>query len=562
MIMKKLMIMKKFMCKSCLLLVSFMCMYACSDDESPIPEVPEKKDPPKEIEEVWTVNKDGQKALNVVYFKPRDFLINDAMTDGISSTMLYVQAWYEKQMEIQGYGAKTFGLLTNQDGKVKVHVVKAPYTSTFYDERDKVTNEVKKYFTDNPKESASEHTIILGLIKSGVGAFGLDRWAQVGVSSFDLESTGIKLGDFELKSGTRVGLILHELGHGLNLPHNSYKASENPKVSLMGYGNARYKDNPDQVFLTKSSCAILNSNTLFNKSNNGINYYQEDPIVCLNQIDINKLADKNSIQINASFSSSIKVTHAFVGFDFVNEGAKPPNDNYDEITFTTVPSFSDSENTYHVQFTIPYSELFNGYQSKNKDETEISLNVVCENGTRKVILTHSYTTDVTTMIPNDDILHRRSKLKDRSTWTAKTNSSMGEQYSSSLMFDGDFSSYWFSRFPYDINKLGAHTVTIDMGSVKEDIQEVYLYSYREDDPLLYSSDQFRPRHFVVETSIDGVAWEQQSDHTVGSLSEAKEIIVKFDQAVPGRYLRIAINQVFTSSIQIGASLVLSEVDIR
>ncbi|MBK3518283.1 discoidin domain-containing protein [Carboxylicivirga marina] len=520
---------------------------SCSPDENePLFEenIPVKEDP------VWNIYPEGQAALNVVLFKPVGEKVTNAMLEDISVMMNFCQAWFGEQMKLQGYGYKTFGLEKNQFGAVKIHVVQG------YDNNGgstgEVNSDVKQYFSENPGAEKSEHTLVLGT--GGVGFAGLGKWAHAASSNYITEPIGLYLGDLELRK--KAGGVYHELGHGLNLPHNSYKVSEMPNVSLMGYGNSTFSKNPEKVFLTKSSCAILNVNPLFNRTDNGINYYGQQPSTKLNKIIINKDAANGSITIDAEFESNIQVTNTYVGFDFVNEGASHPNDNYDEITYAEIPTIL-GEGTYTVQFEVPYEDLFNGYQSGNKDEAEISLNIVCENGIKKVISTRSYTTNTSTMVPNDDILYSWPpvfNLLDRSAWTAQANSQTSEEDKSPNMLDGDYSTFWHSKWPYNIANNGAHEIIINMGSIT-DIKGVYLYSRRE------NNAQFRPKHIIVQTSADATTWAEQSNYTVESIAAAKEISIEFDQNVAVQYVKILVDEIYTDATNGAENLIICELSV-
>ncbi|MFC2110486.1 hypothetical protein ACFLRU_06690, partial [Bacteroidota bacterium] len=59
----------------------------------------------------YSVNRANQYHLNVVFFKPTDYQVTSTLIDQTSDVMLYIQKWYEKQMELQGFGQKTFGLM-------------------------------------------------------------------------------------------------------------------------------------------------------------------------------------------------------------------------------------------------------------------------------------------------------------------------------------------------------------------------------------------------------------------------------------------------------------------
>ncbi|WP_289054810.1 discoidin domain-containing protein [Carboxylicivirga marina] len=538
-------------------LVLIVILNSCSEDANL--DIENEPPPPVKEDDVWSISPQDQQALNVVYFKPQDYPVNDEILGDISDMFSFIQVWYAKQMEMQGFGSKTFGLLTNQYGTVKVHVFDAPETSEFYKalKMSDINKIVKGYFDANQGMELSEHTIILGLGGSGVGFAGLGKWCQATTpDNFEVVPSGEVLDGLDLLYNEKLGGIMHELGHGLNLPHVKNKASDKPMSNLMGNGNQTFKNNPQNVYLTKSSCAILNVNSVFNKTDNGIIYYGDQPAVQKNEINIDKDLANNSILFDASFIADTKVTNVYIGFDFVNESASPPNDNYDEITYTVIPTLSE-HGVYNVEFVVPYEDLFNGYQTLNKDECEISLNVIFENGIKKVIAKHSYTTDIASMIPNDDIIYNYNanyyNLSDRSAWTAQCNSHSNDEEKAHLLLDGFFGSYWHSNWPYNIAEHGPHEITVNMGTVME-MNGVYLFSNKD-------GKQFRPKHIIIQTSNDNVTWTEQGNYQTESLAAAKELSLSFANSVSAQYFKIIVDQIWTDALTGAENLTVCEVDV-
>ena len=113
-------------------LIGAIFLGACSSDDD-LDTTPIVEEPPIEQEDVWTVNKENQYALDIVFFKPKDFEANETLINEVSEMMLFVQGWYEKQMELQGFGKKTFGLITNQKNRVRIHLVEGILNASEYD---------------------------------------------------------------------------------------------------------------------------------------------------------------------------------------------------------------------------------------------------------------------------------------------------------------------------------------------------------------------------------------------------------------------------------------------
>ncbi|MFV0566821.1 MAG: discoidin domain-containing protein [Flavobacteriaceae bacterium] len=517
----------------------------------------------EEEEDVWTVNVANQQALNVVFFIPTDFASDEGtVTDisgHISDVMLYMQAWFKKQMEYNGYGSKTFGLMTNQHGKVHVLVVKGQYSSTHYNGRSvNVKPEVEEYLAENPEFDKSAHTLVLAEKGANIGFNGLGKWCFATSADYSLTDTGKTFDGFALKTCESLGGIMHELGHGLNLPHNCQKASEEPNVALMSFGNHTYEGgNPEKVYLTQSSSAILNVNSLFNKTTNGISYYMVEPLVEIKSVNITKNNVTAAIVINASFTSNTPVTHTYAGFDFVNAGANPPNDNYDEITYLKAPT-QDANGVYTFQVEVPYNDLFNTYQVDNKDEAVIEINVLTENGFRIKPFDHYYTTNTLTQVPNDDIIvgYTAFEYSDRSSWTVTANTSTSNtERQAEKMVDGNESSYWHSLWPYYVANRGPHEITVDMGTTKA-AAGVYILSNRD------HNDQYRPKNITIQTSTDGTTWTTAIDsYTVPTYAEAERLSLNFASSLNFRYFKVLVSERYTNTTSAEENLIIAELDI-
>ncbi|MFV0566882.1 MAG: discoidin domain-containing protein [Flavobacteriaceae bacterium] len=510
--------------------------------------------------DVWTVNIENQQALNVVFFIPTDFPSDDKTVESrialISDMMLYIQAWYKKQMDVAGFGAKTFGLLTNQKGQVRINLVKGQHPTTYYGGNSNlVKEEVDAYFEKHPEFNSSVHTLVLGDYGSKIGFQGIGYWCYATSEDFTLTDTGEEFHGFKLKNAARLGGIMHELGHGLNLPHNCQTAAQVPNVALMSNGNRVYAKSPEKIFLTQSSCAILSNNALFNKTTNGILYYKEMPATVVKTLSIAKNTALKTIHINGTFTSNTAIPYVYAGFDFISDNANPPNDNYDEITYLTVP-VKENENLYSFDIEVAYADLFNNFQEEIKDEAVIEINLISENGFRLVPYSHYYTTDIATQIPNTDIEldYTAFNLSDRSGWSITANSAPENKTDTfTNMIDGNESTFWHSNWPYSVEKHGPHTITINMGTTKT-INGIYLLSAR-------SGTQFRPKHVTVLTSLDNKNWDEANKTLIPAIEAAERFTIDFEKPAEARFIKILVDEIYKSGKGKVENLVLTEVDV-
>ncbi|MDO5980235.1 discoidin domain-containing protein [Flavivirga spongiicola] len=526
-----------------LLVVSTLLTVSCSKDNDVTDPVVEEPDPTPEVD-VWTVNKTNQYALNVVFFKPADFNADATLINQVSDVMLFIQKWYEKQMELQGFGKKTFGLITNQHDKVRVHLVEGKQPSSFYDGHSEIVNEIDQYFVSNPGYKSGKHIFVLGQRDSGVPFYGIGKTAFATSENFSLTTTGKSVGDLELKNCHLLGGIMHELGHGLNLPHCAHKASDLPKVSLMSFGNHTYQEGKeDLVFLTKSDCAILNVSEVFNTKDK--QYYNTEPTVTMEEYSVKKDATKQATIVQGLFTSDVKANHIYVGHN-----GYPLEGGYDNITFTTTVAETSNTNEYSFYLEMPYSDIFNGYQAK--DLLELSMVVVTENGNKNIPVKYDYTIDVLSPEPNDDILKDYTPFvfSNRSSWTISANST-GPNRAAIDMIDGQYSTYWHSSWQYVIGTNGNHQVNIDINTPK-DINGIYLHSDRP-------GTQYRPKHIIVETSSDKINWVVTKEMDIATIGSAREVFINFDNQVNARYIKLIVSEVHAGNAE--ENLIFSEVDI-
>lgn len=524
---------------------------SCSSEEEVLKEEQATGEYKLEENKTWNVNREGQHALDIVFFIPSDYTANDSLLNKVSDVMLYIQKWYAVQMKMQGFGEKTFGLITDESGKVRVHLVEGEQEGSFYSGHQEMKKEIDAYFSSNPGFREGEHLLVLEHRRDGAPFKGTGKTAYANSSDFTLTATGKAIDGFELKTCPLLGGIIHELGHCLNLPHSCHKGSDSPKISLMSFGNFTYQKDPEKVFLTKSSCAILNVCQVFNKKSNGVTYYSIADNADLKEYSIVKDSIKKALIADGIFTSNIKPTHFYIGHDGFPAGGK---NNYDDISFTVTPKPTSNPHEYAFHLEMPYSDLFNNYKDKGKDDMQLTFNLIIENGLIKRLFNYNYTIDLSTKIPNDDVnkLWAEFEHSNRSNWTITANTtSPNQDRIITTTLDGNNTTYWHSDYPYDISSQGPHEITIDMAESKT-INGVYLYSDR-------SGSNYSPKHIIVQTSSDGgITYNTVKEYSISTITS--EIKVNFDTPKTTRYLKILVNEVFISK-ESEENLILNEIDI-
>ena len=100
--------------KSILIPILLVFIFSCSPDEetqAPTNTVQTLQPEPEPVYSSSATN------LNVVYFIPSNKDTLENYQKRISGIILHTQAWFKKEMDRNGFGEKTFGLLTNNEQK-------------------------------------------------------------------------------------------------------------------------------------------------------------------------------------------------------------------------------------------------------------------------------------------------------------------------------------------------------------------------------------------------------------------------------------------------------------
>lgn len=247
----------------------FLCSISCTEDffENEIP----KSEPIAGKTTIGAYQSSLPYNLNVVYFIPSDVSARPEYERRISEFLLAAQEYYRQNMYNWGYGNRTFGLLKNPTtNRIKINVVNGskPMASYNYSSGNQILSEVNTWFAAHPTDKTSEHTIVFTAtpsINTEIPYYGLGRNCFVG----DNEYNDYQYLNQNTTRGNQVkaymGGLLHELGHGMNLPHDALpKSLQNTPgygTSLMSWGNQTY--GYSSTILSKPTAAILNNCQLF-----------------------------------------------------------------------------------------------------------------------------------------------------------------------------------------------------------------------------------------------------------------------------------------------------------
>lgn len=324
--------------------------------------------------------------LNVIYFVGNDMEPTADYERRISELLLYLQQYYGKEMVRNGFGNHSFGLERTENGNVNIILLRGKHPHKFYkygSGHGPCLKEINDWFAANPGKKQSQHSFIImptwqdeGYNDKNPGGvpfygYGKDCFA-LDYTDFDIKHLGQPTKEGKLLTKWYGGFA-HELGHGMNLPHNNGTVSMNKAFGtpLMGSGNYTFGMSP--TYLTPASCAILANTEIFVPETNKTRFYTNE---------------KEPQVYNATFKRRGGTLELFleVSADVVRVNAyvqDPPyavNQDYDAVSFTCNTG-TDKNGKRVAGIIIPLNELSNLRHHKG-GEMELGLLFQTNDGSR------------------------------------------------------------------------------------------------------------------------------------------------------------------------------------
>jgi len=366
---------KKQLCFALLLMISSgLLMTACKKVPVSEPETASAKPTTLALSSGTTAPSfvTNTKNLNIVMFVPTD---NPALSDyktRLTSLLVHFQGWFHTEMLRYGYD-KYMGLpKIDSTGLVRFIEIPAQFAQSAYPydasiSATKILNEIAAYKATHASEfSNSSHTLIL-LPQRTDGSFDQPFYGY-GKNCFATDNSNMAVDKIPNATSNLLGGMLHELGHGLNLPHDHAKyTSEQPTLgtSLMGSGNVTFsKGQP--TFLTEVDAAILNRNEVFQNPLPTEIPYEAATTTINAQFAYN--ATTQAFNVTGSFTSNKEVNDILIYMDPDLGGSDA---DYNAVAWRSNPG---SGNT--VSATIPFSELY----YKNNEAYNIRVKLLLKNG--------------------------------------------------------------------------------------------------------------------------------------------------------------------------------------
>ncbi len=328
--------------------------------------------------------------LNVVYFLGSDREPIEGYEKRLSELILHMQKYYASEMQRNGFGNRSFGLDMKSPERVNIIIYRSQKQATDFPYENgggwRAALEVNKYLDDKGLRK-SHHTLIVfptfydekntDMSPGGVPFYGLGKVAcALDYAHFDIEHLGQNTPKGHLLTKWFGGLT-HELGHGLNLPHNMATATESKLgTALMGSGNYTFGMHP--TFITKASCALLDRCEVFAPKGDKRKFYQGEVKPELEEFTM-KIEDGKNIVISGKVRSQLPLASLNI---YVEEAPLGVAHDYEAHAFTQELQATDSKAAQSFQQIIPISELV-GQKAK---ERKVRFCFIAENGQNQTII--------------------------------------------------------------------------------------------------------------------------------------------------------------------------------
>ncbi|MCW2463633.1 discoidin domain-containing protein [Elizabethkingia anophelis] len=393
--------------------------------------------------------------LNVIYFVPNDIDTIPNYRKRLSNIMLQLQKFYGDNLQRAGYGYTSFGLDLLSDTQVNIITIRGTKGNASYPYEGGggvVLDEVRQYFTQNPAQKKSDHNlIIMPSYNSDPNNPGGPPFYGLGRDCFALDYAGMDTDKLGVPGATGdlatkwIGGLAHELGHGLNAPHNKEHKTDKPTLgtALMGAGNYSYGKTP--TYITNATSALFSLSQTFATTTRS-DWYAS---VQNNLVKLKGEFRDNKIIISGKYTSSLPVKIVNVYHDPFPAGG---NKDYDALAWDTHPTGGDS---FSVECPLDDFYTLSG-------QYELKLNFYHENGT---LVTYKYQYEFVNGVPNISVINTKDLL-DRTGWQAlSADSQESSDGVIANILDGNSSTVWHTKWRGEEAPL-PHQFVVDMGAAK------------------------------------------------------------------------------------------------
>jgi hypothetical protein len=229
--------------------------------------------------------------LRVVYFTPNDREPIPGYVERLDKVLEHIREFYRDGMAAAGYGERTFDLDRNEDGSLRVFIVRGEHPTEKYGRQSGwvVQQECRKSLAKAGVDLQQETAVILNPLLLWEGDKAVEHGPYAGggnhLTGFAWAYDDAMLDPDQLSSKESggyfhrpcsigkfnshyIGGIAHEMGHGFGLPHVCQKKADRARgTALMGAGNHTWgreqRGEGTGTFLTAASAMQLSQHRLF-----------------------------------------------------------------------------------------------------------------------------------------------------------------------------------------------------------------------------------------------------------------------------------------------------------
>ena len=200
--------------------------------------------------------------VGVIYFLPTERAPHQDIDARIDTLIKDVQNFYEREMERNGFGGKTFRLQTDTNGKTVVHHINGKFNAEYYNAGPGSFDKILSEISDHIDISRNIYFIVADV------TFPSAHWRGGGQAYLGSHTIVYILFDGDFVSFYHAG---HELAHSFGLQHDFRFRTEHSEADITSY---TVGIDPNNYRLSKCAAEWLDVHPCFNDTQASLN----DPV--------------------------------------------------------------------------------------------------------------------------------------------------------------------------------------------------------------------------------------------------------------------------------------------